>query len=150
VRSLTRTAYSIREFYRKNGRYPDYREDDKYPVLTCDGLEAQILDVRIREVLWMAGGSPEKLDPEGAKPVLEELMERFRGTAFGEEVKLWYVKLDQWKHLPKDKFIPSDEEMKAKIRELATTRIGDLKIDQPKVRERIIDEVVERFVSRNR
>jgi hypothetical protein len=142
---FTPTAYSMRNFYRENGRYPDYREDGKYPVLTSDGLEGQILDVRIREVLWLGGRSPEILDPEGAKPVLEELMELSRGTPSEELWKRLYAQLDHWKHLPKDKFIPSDEEMKAKIRELATMRIGDLKIDQPKVRERIIDEMVEQL-----
>ena len=54
-----------------------------------------------------------------------------------------YAQFDHSEHLPKDKFTPSDEEMKAKMRELATTRRGDLKLDQPKVREHIIDEVVE-------
>jgi len=35
--------------------------------------------------------------------------------------------------------------MKTKIRELATMRIADLKVDQPEVGERIIDEVIEQL-----
>jgi len=148
----TPIASAMRKFYRSNGRYPEHREIGSHPEY-CEivgpdltsGLEAQLLDSRIRGVLWMGGGGPEILDPERAKPVLEELMERNRGTGFEETWKRLYAKLDDWKHLPKDKFIPSDEEMKAKIRELATMHIGDLKVDQPKVRERIIDEVVEQL-----